>query len=129
MNSVLPVPSQKQFYVGYEQQGYVLVQIDVQFQDLLSGSNRVGNDSNVMDIISCYGQSKTNLYGHKFSFNGCDIYSLDLRLIDNIVIEPNMGSDYCNIVFLYVSISNDSSIVRQALELAKGEVEVLNMFE
>ena len=51
------------------------------------------------------------MYSHELSFNRCDVHSLDLGLIDNMVVEPNVGGSCCNMGFLDASISGDSSMV------------------
>ena len=83
----------------------------MRFQDFLCSHDRVCDDSDIMGIIYFHSWGEANMYSHELSFNRCDVHSLDLGLIDNMVVEPNVGGSCCNMGFLYASISNDSGMV------------------
>ena len=50
-----------------------------------------------MGVITFYCKGETDAYSHELSLDGSNVHCLDLELLDNVIIFPNVGSGYCYI--------------------------------
>ena len=85
--------------------------VNFKFQDFLCHGDGICNDDDNMDVIYLHGWYKASVNGHEFGLYRCHIYGVDLKVLDNRIVGPDM-SDCCgDMGFLNTSICNDSNVV------------------
>jgi len=87
----------------------------MQLEDFVGSSDGICDNGDIMDVIFFHCRDETDAYGYELGFNRSDIHCLDLELLDNLIIFPNVDSSCCYIGFLDASIGNNKGIVREIL--------------
>ena len=87
----------------------------MQLKDFVGSSDGICDNSDIVGVISFHCRDETDAYGYELGFNRSDIHCLDLKLLNNLIIFPNVGSSCCYIGFLDTSTGNNRGIVREIL--------------
>lgn len=99
----------------------------MRLKDLTCGSDRVGNNSDIMHVVICYSRNETYVDDHELGFNKCDIHSLALELISDTVVVLDMGDCMYNIGLFDSTICDNSRIVGEVLRLVKDIIKILHV--